>query len=398
MTYRRVALFGVAMLASACADRGGPVLAPNAQSAGSQVDVVARAFALGMAVPEVRAAIRDAMRASPLTEHKLSLQQFAASPAGAQLLRAAASATGMGLDGLRVTVAELPELDFYLPVRQHRLTWRATDDYIVAVNLNGRGVTGGYGRDGRLVALDLFQPVPPSHAILMLQTAETKSRRIHPQLSGRGATIQDADDGELSGSLVIRQSSGATETIDLADLVTSNSNQRNDLRPLEQCFEDCGGGGGGGGSPPPPPPTVSLTYIHTSGIVDYNNPFETNEFEFNSTATNGTTGFLRIEGIPSSTNEARHDAVIATVPSLGPNNPYDTSNKISIDVKETDGWPNPDDHFYFSYPPLQPPPSMDPNYCGAVPLGWEINDNGRSWNMKEDSCGGTQDLTLTFGW
>lgn len=79
-----------------------------------------------------------------------------------QLLRAAGGAVGKSLDELRVTIAGLPDLDFYVPARQHRLTWRATDDYVVAVNLNGHGATAGYGPDGRPVAFDQFQLSLPS--------------------------------------------------------------------------------------------------------------------------------------------------------------------------------------------------------------------------------------------
>ncbi|MGH9892287.1 MAG: hypothetical protein ACREA0_09955, partial [bacterium] len=228
MSSRHVAMLSLGMLgaiafATGCAERGEQLVAPEARSAGpaeSRVDALARAFAVAMADPEVRAAVRDAMRASPLTAHKLSLQQFAGSPEGEQLLRAAGVAVGKGLDELRVTIAGLPDLDFYVPARQHRLTWRATDDYVVAVNLNGHGATAGYGPDGRSVAFDLFQPEPPKQAVLMLQTAETKNRRIDPQMARPGATIQDLEDGEIGGSFVFTDALGTIRTIELADLVS----------------------------------------------------------------------------------------------------------------------------------------------------------------------------------
>ena len=64
-----------------CAERGGEAVAP-VQSEGAvvaAVNAIARAIALGMSRPPVRIAVRDAMRASPLTDHKLSFKDFAAS-------------------------------------------------------------------------------------------------------------------------------------------------------------------------------------------------------------------------------------------------------------------------------------------------------------------------------
>jgi len=230
-----VAMFGATAFVTGCAERSEQLVAPEARSASpahSRVDALARAFAVAMAAPEVRASVRDAMRASPLTAHTLSLQQFGASPEGEQLLRAAAGAVGKGLNELRAIIAGLPDLDFYIPARQHRLTWRATDDYVVAVNLNGRGATAGYGPDGRAIAFDLFQPEPPKQAVLMLQTAETKNHRIHPQIARPGATIQDLEDGEIGGSFVFTDASGATRAIELADVAISGGGNM-------QCYEDC---------------------------------------------------------------------------------------------------------------------------------------------------------------
>lgn len=230
-----VAMLGVAAFGTGCAERGEQLVAPEARSASpmeSRVDALARAFAVAMADPGVRAAVRDAMRASPLTAHKLSLQQFGASPDGEQLLRAAASAVGKSVDELRSTIAGLPELDFYVPARQHRLTWRATVDYVVAVNLNGHGATAGYGPDGRPVAFDLFQAEPPRQVVLVLQTAETKNRRIYPRVDRPGATIQDVEDGEIGGSFVFTDAFGTIRTIELADVAISGGGNAESMRTV----------------------------------------------------------------------------------------------------------------------------------------------------------------------
>lgn len=376
MRYRLAAIVAVVGLAGGCAEQGGRAFAPNTTGSSAavlgQVDAVARAFALGMTQPGVRDAVRDAMRTSPWTEHKLSLHEFVATPPGELLLQASAAAVGIDRDALQARIAGLPDLDFYVPARQQRLTWRSTASYLVAVNLDGRAPTFGYDARGRAMALDLTRPEPPAQTVLMLQTAEVKTRRIRPQPNLSGLTIQAPDDGELGGELVMRDATGLTRTIELADLVGHGS--------LAKCFQNCDseGGGGGGGSPPP---ETFLTRIQTQGIVDNNNPFESNEFEFNATAWDGSTGFLRITGIPSTTDQVRHDHLIYAIPSS-------EVSRINTAVKETDGWPNPDDHFYFV-------PAGN-TYCGPVPLG--LNEKGAGWALTEDACSFNPKLGLYFGW
>ena len=174
-----------------------------------------------MTTPKVRAAVRDAMRASPLTEHKLALREFVATAQGEVLLMAAANEVGIGIDDLRASVAKLPDLDFYVPAREQRLTWQGGDDYLVAVSLDAHAPESGYRWDGRSVTLDLSRGVLPEQVVLMLQTAELKSRRIYPQPNGPGLTIQNPEDGQIGGSFVFTDASGTTRTIQLADVAIS---------------------------------------------------------------------------------------------------------------------------------------------------------------------------------
>lgn len=203
----------------------------------------------------------------------------------------------------------------------------------------------------------------------MLATPEIKTHRIHSQQNLSGSTIQDPDDGDLGGELVFSDANGELRTIELADLSP-------DI-PLVQCYEDCSTGGGGGSAPP----ETFLTRIQTQGIVDNNNPLESNEFEFSVTAWDGSTGFLRITGVPSTTDQVRHDHLIYAVA-------LSETSGLTISVKETDGWPNPDDHFYFV--------PVGNTYCGPVHLG--LNENGAGWALTEDSCSFNPKLGLYFGW
>jgi hypothetical protein len=108
------------------------------------------------------------------------------------------------------------------------------------------------------------------------------------------------------------------------------------------CYEECGGGGGGW--TPPPNPDLRIVTIATSGIVDNNNPFESNEFEFRATASNGATQspVVRCTGIPSTGfSYAAAYCASTLVHSLAPTE----VGYVDVDVVETDGWPNPDDQF-----------------------------------------------------
>lgn len=349
MTNRCALAFGFAVVAAGCADRRGQVVGPPSSSVEAQVHAVARAFAVGMAVPEVRAAVRDAMRASRLTEHKLSLHEFAVSAEGELLLRAAAQGSGTGLDALRALIAKLPELDFYLPARHHRLTWRGTADYMVGVSLNGRPSAEAYLADGGSVPLDLSRAEPPPRALLMLQSAETKSPRIDPQPDRPGLTIQDPDDGELSGSLVFTNRSGATRIVYLADLATLTPEMRDTLNQslglfLSECdpenaIQPCDGGGG---SSPPGGGTEEtfLEEIGTNGVVDNDNPFESNEFEYRAVHESGTNA-IRVEDVPSTGQKLVHRHLIFALPPM-----QVCAENCTASARETDGFPSGDDLFF----------------------------------------------------
>lgn len=378
---RRVAVVGCIVLLAACAERGGKVVGPDApRSTRVQTDLswLSRSIAVGMGEPEVRAAVRDAMRASRLTEHKLSLQQFMTTAEGSLLLRAAAAVQETSAQELSEAIARLPELDFYVPRREHRLTWRASRDYMVVATMNADPRKTGFDADGRSVVLDISLPETPGPAVLLLHPAETKSRRVAPQPDRAGLTIQDPDDGELSGTFVFTDAEGRITVVELADLLL----HAQPFRPmLDHCdptaincehTTDTGGG--------PPPDSTYLTYIETHGICDWADCGQGNEFEFFAQSWDGSTGHLRIENIPSTTAQLRFDLVITS-------EPLDDQSVIQISVKETDGvWG--DDQFYLA----------EVGYCGPIPLGASFN--GAAWWLTEQSCDAFVNKTLgvKFQW
>ena len=377
-----------------CAERGGEAVAP-VQSEGAvvaAVNAIARAIALGMSRSPVRIAVRDAMRASPLTDHKLSFKDFAASSEGGPLIRAAASATGSSVEQLRARIAALPDLDFYVPSSAQRLTWQAGADYLVAVNIGGAGATSAYTADGTSRALDLWRSLP-HETVLMLQSAETKSVRIVRQTSVAGSTIQDDNDGALSGSLLLRDKTGVSLTVGLADW----QSRQGEIQRMT-CLDDCGGGGGGGGgTPPPPPPQTYLENLNTFGVYDNGDPYETNEFEFRGMTANGTTEVLRIEGIPPNGYSYLHLHLIYAVPPMLVGGECSTTTYCGIAARETDGWPNPDDKWYFVYSNYP----LSGTTCAAIPLGSNVEnqeDKLRYFQLREDKCYNEPNLTVNFTW
>ena len=212
----KVALGGSICFALACSDNTAVPTAPgNARSLGTagggEVSVapdavgnrVARALALALKDTKVRAAVRDAMRASPWVEHKLVLQDFVTTPAGQELLRAAARASGEPTSALASAVSSLPLLDFYVPLRADRLSWRGTDNVTVAVAL-GRDLSTvtAYDVQGRTRQHTGRNRAPSKVSsgpvLILLHRAETKGERINPQAAAPGEVIQDANDGEIA--------------------------------------------------------------------------------------------------------------------------------------------------------------------------------------------------------
>jgi hypothetical protein len=162
---------------------------------------IAHAIARAMNRQDVRIQIRNAFRASRVTEHKLVLQEFVHTPAGRHLVRAAAEASGTTPAAFEARIAALPELDFYLPFRAHRASWRGTGDILVGATFTPKEpVLLTYGTDGTATALDSREGIP-SRPMIVLHPAEQKSLRFHPQPDTRGDVVQDFRDGELSGSV-----------------------------------------------------------------------------------------------------------------------------------------------------------------------------------------------------
>ncbi|HEX8359558.1 MAG TPA: hypothetical protein VF613_05600, partial [Longimicrobium sp.] len=102
---------------------------------------------------DVRVQVRNAMRGSPYNEHKLVLQEFAATRAGRRLIESAAQASGTTAHELDGLIAQLPAMDFYAPFQAHRLAWRGGAEVVVgaAMDVDATAFTA-YTADGRTVS------------------------------------------------------------------------------------------------------------------------------------------------------------------------------------------------------------------------------------------------------
>lgn len=316
--------------------------------------VIAHSFALALARPDVRAAVRDAMRGSRVTEHKLVLQEFVGTPEGRLLVAAAAQATGTTSEAVLSRVRALPLMDFYAPYREHRNRWRATADVRVGAALNPeKSAMILYATNGHAVELREPDGVP-SRPVLFLIPAERKSLRIDAQPDRPGAVIQDEGDGELSGTLEWVGRDGRVQSVPLAHLSYRN------LRPGRASMDVVGGGGcstidvdtpcldqGAGGTSSAPVDTTRLEFFQTN----VRDAFSTNaELEFR--AAYHASGqvidsrTLRIEGVEY--NKAYYYDDLALIFRRIPDQ---STDYIRINIVETD--PLDDDdlgsrNFYFT--------------------------------------------------
>jgi len=217
-------------------------------------------------------------------------------------------------------ISALPEMDFYAPFREHRRTWRATPDVVVAATLAESQALTGYHIDGRAVVLDLRDGVP-AEAVLVMHPAERKSRRVRPQASRPGAVIQDRDDGEISGSLVWRGRDGRVRETSLADMDSGVM--------CDPASFYCGGGAEGGTLTP-----VDTTFLERLYINYHDGWTGYNELDVHSNyIASGTVveyAKLRIQGVPEDTWITPHRPLIFR------RIPEGSSDQIHIRVTETD--------------------------------------------------------------
>ena len=269
MLSARYVLVGGVFLIGACSQM--PVDTSHRSTSEAELtppEFVARAIAMAMADQNVRIAVREHMRSSPMSEHKLRLQEYLTGPLGETLL-GAIERSGLSRATFLSRLHSLPEIQFYVPARQQRLTWTGTADVVVSPNL-GDGAPGfGYGTSGATVQLHLDKGELPGSALFLLQRAEPMHKRVRSQGATVGNVIQDPTDRDFGGAQIYRDPSGkVVRTVEFADI----------HRLAFECGSEvflCNEQGGGGYSS-----GLYLTRLINYGVCDNACVFETLEFEF----------------------------------------------------------------------------------------------------------------------
>lgn len=386
---RELAAIVAALVAAVACDGATAPVAPHAADDArltvaamnnplSPDQVIARGLALALGDRAVREAVRDAMRASPLTEHKLVLQDFVGTDPGALVVRAVAARLGVGVDSVGAIIAALPALDFYVPGRDQRRSWRATPDVLVAAVLGpDRSVVTGH--DVRGVAREVRSGA--RSPVIMLHPAEPKARRVGPQPLRPGDVIQEEGDGEISGRITWYREGGDSVVAEYADLpyvgaatefAAGDEPAPSFIEPCEITDPTCADWDRDPVPVPTYPYAARLGKVETRSICDNNNCGEGNEFVFEGNLygwaqsrdaygcpSGGTrvSGF-RVEefGFPSSGVRTSGKMLAEQGPGV--------AGYLRVKVYELDGGLNSDDRF------------QKTTICSGDPI-WQAYDSGK---------------------
>lgn len=211
---------GLVLMAAACDSAPTSTARVELPSAArSDLQVVARSFALAMQNDGARLAVRDALRDSPWNEHKLELREFLATDGGRTVLTAAGAAIGESPATLLARAQRLPAMELYVPSREQRLSWRGSGEVAVAATLDGDAPrVDGFDASGRALTDALAYP---ADAVLLLAPAEFRTPRVDPQPRGAGEVIQSLSDGETAQSVFTwTDAQGNTTTVDYDDVMS----------------------------------------------------------------------------------------------------------------------------------------------------------------------------------
>ena len=201
------------LLSLACADRVG---SPDNRSANNAsltraVLHVARALAPGFNSPEARTAVLQAMRGSLYAEHKLILHDFVRTPEG-EIFLAAAVPDRRARTALLESIDGLPPMDFYVPFKQQRLSWRGEPTVAVAatMDVNDSRLTA-YAPSGTEMVVDARLGAPEM-ILLVIHPSEVRVARSSTASTRRGHTIQDADEVPMA-PMIMTEARGALAAV-----------------------------------------------------------------------------------------------------------------------------------------------------------------------------------------
>jgi hypothetical protein len=131
----------------------------------------ARRVALAMADPALRQRVKNDMRDSPIREFKLDFSAYLRGPSGSRILTRLAQRENATEAAVLQELAIMPPLEFYMPVAEHRTSWRGGEDLIVATQVEDTDTPIAWDTRGQRVVLSLSGP--PDTPVLVLIPVET---------------------------------------------------------------------------------------------------------------------------------------------------------------------------------------------------------------------------------
>jgi hypothetical protein len=166
-----------------------------------------------------RLQLRDALRASPITEHKLVLATFVETDAGRAFVAGIAHANSRRNGEVESLIRSLPPMELVVPLREHRLTWTGEANEMRVAAVMARGATSimAYGVDGSAHALT-SRTERLSQPLLVLRPERGWSRRVGVGPYRPGSVIQEWGENEISGTITSVTADGKSVTTEIADL------------------------------------------------------------------------------------------------------------------------------------------------------------------------------------
>lgn len=166
-----------------------------------------------LASPSNAAGLKDVLRRSPYTFHRVRMVDLLAAPElpelGSRLI------TELGPDGAQIVemLRGRSDLAVWIPNRAQRLGWAGAPNVSVAVQLSeDEAIRTVWRHDGSRTTISELKAGARgsrrTEAYVRVGPAPALAIRSNPQAKAPGATVQDADDGEYGGVVVAERFDG----------------------------------------------------------------------------------------------------------------------------------------------------------------------------------------------